>query len=85
VETLAAQFKMSTQDVVDRFRQLDDSGLLTGILDDRGKFIVISPEEFRAAAQYVEQRGRLGISELARASGRIINLSAATQQPSVSL
>ena len=42
LEDLAAQFHLKTQEAIDRVTQLQEDGLLTGVIDDRGKFIYIS-------------------------------------------
>ena len=42
LEDLAAHFKMKAQDTIDRVTQLLEQGLLSGVMDDRGKFIYIS-------------------------------------------
>uniref|UniRef100_A0A8C3IL25 DDRGK domain containing 1 n=1 Tax=Chrysemys picta bellii TaxID=8478 RepID=A0A8C3IL25_CHRPI len=47
---------------------------LLGVIDDRGKFIYITPEEMTAVAQFIKQRGRVSIAELAEASNSLINL-----------
>ncbi len=49
-------------------------GLLTGVMDDRGKFIYISEDELRQVKKFIEQRGRVNIMELAKASSELINL-----------
>ena len=41
-EDLAAEFSLTTKDVVDRIQRLMESGRLTGITDDRGKFIYVT-------------------------------------------
>lgn len=52
------------------------SGVLpTGVIDDRGKFISITPAELDSVAQFIRQRGRVSISELAQASNSLINLT----------
>ena len=43
-------------------------------MDDRGKFIYISQQELEDVAQYVKQRGRVAITELAEASSSLISL-----------
>ena len=53
---------------------VQEMGLLTGVMDDRGKFIYISEEELLNVKRFIEQRGRINISELAVASGELINL-----------
>lgn len=46
-----------------------------GVIDDRGKFISITPEELESVAQFIRQRGRVSITELAQASNSLINLN----------
>lgn len=45
----------------------------TGVIDDRGKFIYITPEELAAVANFIRQRGRVSITELAQASNSLIS------------
>jgi hypothetical protein len=52
-------------------------GLLTGVMDDRGKFIYISEEELKKVKVFIEQRGRVNITELAKSSNELINLKPA--------
>ncbi len=54
---------------------LEKSGRLNGIIDERGKYIYISPESFQKVAAFVKQRGRVSLSEIARESNRLIDLS----------
>lgn len=75
LEDIAVQFKLKTQQAIDRIQQLQADGLLTGVIDDRGKFIYISEEELDAVAKFVKQRGRVSIIELVENSNNLINLS----------
>jgi hypothetical protein len=75
LEDLAAKFKLKTQNVIDRITQLQEDGVLTGVVDDRGKFIFISREELENFAKFIRQRGRVNISDLAAASNSLINLT----------
>ncbi|NXF74454.1 DDRGK protein, partial [Sclerurus mexicanus] len=74
LEDLASHLGLRTQDAINRIQALMADGTLTGVIDDRGKFIYITPEEMAAVAQYIKQRGRVSIAELARASNSLINL-----------
>ncbi|KAL8572694.1 hypothetical protein ACOMHN_049823 [Nucella lapillus] len=74
LEDLAGHFKLKTQDVIQRVQDLQASGDLTGVIDDRGKFIYITMEELEAVAKYMRQHGRVSISELAESSNRLITL-----------
>jgi len=74
LEDLAAHFKLKTQETIDRVTTLMADGLLTGVIDDRGKFIYISPEELEAVAKYIKQQGRVSITDLAASSNKLIKL-----------
>lgn len=45
LEELAATFKLRTHDTIDRVTRLEKDGRITGVIDDRGKFIYITPDE----------------------------------------
>ncbi|NWS16689.1 DDRGK protein, partial [Pachyramphus minor] len=74
LEDLASHLGLRTQDAINRIQALMADGTLTGVIDDRGKFIYITPEEMAAVAQFIKQRGRVSIAELAQASNSLINL-----------
>ncbi|XP_015600891.1 DDRGK domain-containing protein 1 [Cephus cinctus] len=75
LEDLAAHFGLRTVNVIERIQDLQTEGNLTGVIDDRGKFIYISHDELEAVAKFVRQRGRVSITELAENSNRLINLN----------
>ncbi|XP_074642556.1 DDRGK domain-containing protein 1-like [Tubulanus polymorphus] len=75
LEDLAAHFKIKTQDCIERVQSLQEEGRLTGVIDDRGKFIYITMEELEAVAKFIKQRGRVSITELAESSNKLIDLS----------
>ncbi|KFO98784.1 DDRGK domain-containing protein 1, partial [Calypte anna] len=79
LEDLASHLGLRTQDAINRIQDLMADGTLTGVIDDRGKFIYITPEEMAAVAQYIKQRGRVSITELAQASNSLINLQPDSQ------
>uniref|UniRef100_H2ZUF5 DDRGK domain-containing protein 1 n=1 Tax=Latimeria chalumnae TaxID=7897 RepID=H2ZUF5_LATCH len=74
LEDLGSHFGLRTQDAINRLQELIAEGTLTGVIDDRGKFIYITKEELAAVAQFIRQRGRVSIAELAQASNSLINL-----------
>ena len=83
LEDLAAHFGLKATSIVERIQELQASGSLTGVIDDRGKFIYISQEELEAVAKFVRQRGRVSITELAENSNRLINLNPGKQTSTV--
>jgi hypothetical protein len=52
---------------------------LSGVMDDRGKFICISTEEMKAVAEYIRKEGRVSISHLANNSNQFIDLEPKAQ------
>ncbi|XP_078433288.1 DDRGK domain protein isoform X2 [Wolffia australiana] len=74
LEDLAAEFKIRTKDCIDRITSLESTGRLSGVMDDRGKYIFISPEEMKAVADYIKSMGRVSISHLASKSNQFIDL-----------
>ncbi|XP_038064950.1 DDRGK domain-containing protein 1-like [Patiria miniata] len=75
LEDLGGEFNMKTQEAIHRVQDLQDQGLLTGVIDDRGKFIFISQEELEGVAKFMQQRGRVSISDLAEASNTLVFLN----------
>ena len=74
LEELAAEFGLRTQDVVSRVQALETMGRITGVMDDRGKFIYISPEEMTQVADFINKRGRVAISDLAKKSNEFVKM-----------
>ncbi|KAL3687871.1 hypothetical protein R1sor_014180 [Riccia sorocarpa] len=74
LEDLAAEFNLRTQDCINRVLALEQMGRISGVMDDRGKFIYISPEEMRAVAEYIKRLGRVSIAHLASKSNEFIDL-----------
>lgn len=74
LEDLAAEFKLRTQDCINRITSLEDMGRLSGVMDDRGKYIYISHEEMKAVADYIKREGRVSIAHLASKSNQFIDL-----------
>ncbi|XP_028600022.2 DDRGK domain-containing protein 1 [Podarcis muralis] len=74
LEDLASHLGIRTQDAINRVQDLMADGTLTGVIDDRGKFIYITTEEMTAVADFIRRRGRVSITELAQQSNSLINL-----------
>jgi len=74
LDELAGKFSFKVHDVVNRLQGLEQMGYITGVVDDRGKFIFIAQEELEAVARHLKKKGRLRISALAQESNRLIDL-----------
>ncbi|XP_060103176.1 DDRGK domain-containing protein 1 [Heteronotia binoei] len=79
LEDLASHMGLRTQEAINRVQDLMADGTLTGVIDDRGKFIYITPEEMTSVAEFVRRRGRISITELAQQSNCLINLEPETR------
>jgi hypothetical protein len=77
LEELAAQFGLRASEAVSRVRGLESMGRLTGVMDDRGKFIYVSTEEMEKVAAFINAKGRVSIAELAGRSDELIALTPA--------
>lgn len=75
LDDLGARLGLPTSAVVNRITELEKMGMISGTLDDRGKFIFISPEEMEAVANFIKKRGRVSISDIATESNRLIDLT----------
>lgn len=80
LDDLAAQFHMKTPDVVARIQTLEADGRLTGVLDDRGKFLALTPAELDAVAAFIARRGRVTIADIVAESNKLIDLSGTQEE-----
>lgn len=78
-EDLAAEFQLTTKDVIDRIQRLQECGRLQGIIDDRGKFIHITEQEYEAVARYIKSKGRVGKADLLMECNKLVRLQPRTE------
>jgi len=83
LEDLGVRFNLKTQEAIDRLENLLELGRITGVMDDRGKFIYISEEELQQVAKFIKQRGRISIAELAESSNALINMDGGKKEQAV--
>ncbi|KAL4527343.1 hypothetical protein Ndes2526B_g08958 [Nannochloris sp. 'desiccata'] len=81
LEEVAAEFGLRTAEVISKVQALESEGRITGIMDDRGKFIYISREEMTAVAEFIRSKGRIAIAELASKSAGFIDLEGKSALP----
>ncbi|TMW60798.1 hypothetical protein Poli38472_000840 [Pythium oligandrum] len=74
LEDLGSAFNLPTQDAIQRVETLQESNRITGIIDDRGKFIYITEEEMDKVAKFIQRKGRLGLTELSKECNKLIRL-----------
>jgi len=75
VEQIAAEFGIRNSETVKKLNSLLESGDLTGVLDDRGKFIYITLDELRSVASWITKKGRVSVPDVQRESNKLIKLA----------
>ncbi|EGC30758.1 hypothetical protein DICPUDRAFT_157467 [Dictyostelium purpureum] len=78
LEDVAMEFNLKTSDVVERIKTLDKEGLISGVIDDRGKFIYITRDEMESAAKFINRKGRITIDSLTSFLSEIIDSTTET-------
>jgi len=74
LEDLAADFQMRTSVARDRLKELERAGRISGIFDDRGKFVYITMEEMTGLADSLKTKGRISRADLVAACNKIVRL-----------
>ncbi|CAE7727366.1 unnamed protein product [Symbiodinium sp. CCMP2456] len=74
LEDLAAEFRMRTVTAIHRLEELEKMGRLSGIFDDRGKYIYITAEEMGEVAAWLKRKGRVNRAELVAGCNKLIRL-----------
>ena len=54
--------------------KLEEMGRLTGVMDDRGKYIYLTEDELKGVARFIRQQGRVSLSDLTQHSAKLIRL-----------
>ena len=81
LEDCAAEFGLRTQDVIGRIASLEAIGRLTGVMDERGKYIYVSVEDMARVAEFIERRGRVSLRELTRHMNEVIDIAPEPDEP----
>lgn len=72
LDEVAEDLGVRTSELLERVEGLRAASSLRGVLDDRGKFVVVSDDDLDRLAAFVRQRGRVSLSELARHSNELV-------------
>jgi len=78
LSTLATKFGLRTEEAINRVRGLEEMNYISGVFDDRGKFIYISEEEMQKVASWIEKKGRVTVEQLSGESNSLIKLKDVT-------
>lgn len=75
LEDLAAEFQIRTAAAIDRLQHLEKLDRVSGIFDDRGKYIYVTKEEMASVADWLKMKGRISRTDLVAACNRLIRLN----------
>ena len=81
LDELAGEFSLRVKEVMARVGALEAMGYLSGVTDDRGKFIYVSDDEMKAVAKFIARKGRVRIAALAQESNKLIDLQPRATAP----
>ena len=74
LDELGGEFSLRVHEIIARVGALESMGYLSGVTDDRGKFIYVSKDELQAVAKFIGRKGRVRIAALAQESNKLIDL-----------
>jgi ATP-dependent 26S proteasome regulatory subunit len=75
LEELASEFGLSATEAVERVELLEEMQRISGVVDDRGKFIYVTVDEMAKMAKFVLDKGRSNISDIVDECNSIVDLS----------
>jgi hypothetical protein len=78
---LSKQLGIAVDRIVAGIEHQIEQGTLSGVFDDRGKFVYITPKEYDDVARFIRQRGRVSMPELVRECNRLILVEEKKTQP----
>ena len=65
---------MSTKELVEKIRSLEKEKLISGIFDERGKYLVIEDSEWGAIRNYISARGRVKKTDIMTECAKLIKI-----------
>jgi len=78
VGDIAERYRVSPQQISARIKELQDSNRINGVLDEHGRFVYIGPNEMKAVADIVRQKGRISLADLAIEIAELVGAVEAT-------
>jgi predicted transcriptional regulator len=74
LEDLSHKFKLTTKEIVEKIKQLEQEHLISGIFDERGKYLVIEAGEWSAIKNYILARGRVKKTDIMTECAKLIKI-----------
>lgn len=74
LEDLSHKFKLSTKDLVSKIQELEKASSISGIFDERGKYLVIENDEWQSIKNYITVRGRVKKTDIMTECAKLIKI-----------
>ena len=75
LDEVALHFHLRTSDVLQRIQQLQAQGLLSGVADERGKWIEVEEAEMERLQGWLVDKGRVTVHDLVVECNRLIDVT----------
>ncbi len=72
LESLVVEFDLTTEETVENIKTLESRAAFKGIMDDRGKYIVVDDKEIQLLVDFMNKRGRVSKQDLTTEANKII-------------
>ena len=72
LDDCAKRHNLAVERLLKIMNDMIDGGSISGVFDDRGKFVYVTDDEYGAIAKFIRNRGRVAMSELVRECNRIV-------------
>jgi len=82
LEDISATFRLTTKQVMDKIKTLEELKMLNGVTDDRGKYIYINNIEMDAIYKTIVSKGALSKTELIGECSRLIRMEPTEEEKS---
>ena len=74
LQDLSHKFKLSTKDMVSKIQELEQASSISGIFDERGKYLVIEGDEWQSIKNYITARGRVKKTDIMTECAKLIKI-----------
>jgi hypothetical protein len=74
LEDASHKFSLTIKDLVEKIKKIEAEGLISGVFDERGKYLYIEQREWDAVKNYILGKGRLKKSDLMSECAKIIKI-----------
>ena len=74
LEDASHKFSLTTKDLVEKIKKLEQQDRVSGVFDERGKYLFIEKKEWDSVRNYISAKGRLKKSDMMTECAKIIKI-----------